>query len=127
MLFPQTIRKVLVAAGLVMFLNLSVAFGSAKSWASTIVSQPVYLAQLQLVAVNRIDAAAKSIEGKGQETIGNVADDPQSKIMGKIKQAEGNTQTKIEDVKDNLKLTGKAKVAENKADRKIQKVKKSRS
>jgi uncharacterized protein YjbJ (UPF0337 family) len=125
MVFPRTIRKVLVVAGLVMFLNLSAAFRSTESWASTIVSQPAYLAQPQLVAVNRIDAAAKGIEGKVQETIGNLADDPQNKIMGKIKQAEGNAQTKIEEAKDNLKLTGKEKAAANKADKKIQKAKKT--
>lgn len=47
----------------------------------------------------RVGATAKNIQGKVQETVGNVTGDPQNQTAGKAKQAEGNVRNAIEDVK----------------------------
>jgi uncharacterized protein YjbJ (UPF0337 family) len=52
---------------------------------------------------DRAKAAAKNVEGKAQEALGNVTGDPEDKAKGKAKQAESEVRHGIEDVKDNLK------------------------
>jgi uncharacterized protein YjbJ (UPF0337 family) len=52
---------------------------------------------------DRVKATAKNIEGKVQETVGNVTGDPQAQAEGKAKQAEASGQHTVEDVKDNVK------------------------
>lgn len=124
MLFTQLIRRFLATTSLAIFLSLSMTFGFDRSLASTVVSQPLYLSESHLVAVNGIDAATKSIDETVQEALDNVAGDPQNKMREKPNQVKGKTQTKTEDLKDNLKLTGKANVAANKAEKKMQKANK---
>jgi len=51
----------------------------------------------------RVEATAKNVEGKAQETIGEVTGDPKDKVEGRAKQAEAETQHAKEDVKDSLK------------------------
>jgi uncharacterized protein YjbJ (UPF0337 family) len=48
-------------------------------------------------------AAAKNIEGKVQETFGDVAGDPQDRVEGQAKQAEAEARNTAEDVKDEVK------------------------
>jgi len=48
-------------------------------------------------------ATAKNIEGKLQETVGNVTGDPQDQAEGKAKQAEARIRHSVEDVKDEVK------------------------
>ncbi len=64
---------------------------------------------------DRTKAAAKNVEGKGQEILGVVTDNPQDELAGKAKQAEGKVRDGIEDVKDKTDNLGdKTKhVAEN--------------
>jgi uncharacterized protein YjbJ (UPF0337 family) len=52
---------------------------------------------------DRAKATAKNIEGKIQETVGNVTNDPKDKAEGKAKQAEAHVRNKIEDAKDEVK------------------------
>jgi uncharacterized protein YjbJ (UPF0337 family) len=52
---------------------------------------------------DRAKAAAKNVEGKAQEALGNVTGDPEDKAKGKAKQAESEVRHGIEDVKDNVK------------------------
>jgi uncharacterized protein YjbJ (UPF0337 family) len=52
---------------------------------------------------DRAKAAAKDVEGKIQETVGNVTDNPKDKVEGKAKQAEAKVRNKVEDAKDEVK------------------------
>ncbi|MEH1839696.1 MAG: CsbD family protein [Nostoc sp.] len=52
---------------------------------------------------DRAKAAAKNVEGKAQEALGNITGDPEDKAEGKAKQAESEVRHGIEDVKDNVK------------------------
>ncbi|MBW4601932.1 MAG: CsbD family protein [Calothrix sp. FI2-JRJ7] len=48
-------------------------------------------------------AAAKNIEGKAQEALGNVTGDPADKTEGQAKQVEAEGRNAKEDVKDGVK------------------------
>ncbi|BBD55423.1 CsbD family protein [Planktothrix agardhii] len=52
---------------------------------------------------NRVKATAKNIEGKIQETVGDITGDPQTQAEGKAKQAEAKVRHTVEDVKDATK------------------------
>ena len=52
---------------------------------------------------DKAKAAAKNIEGKAQEALGNVTGDPEDQAKGKAKQAEAEVRQGVEDVKDNVK------------------------
>ncbi|WP_324282597.1 hypothetical protein VKI22_03000 [Cyanobacterium aponinum UTEX 3221] len=46
-------------------------------------------------------AVTKNIEGKTQETIGNITGDLNGQVMGKAKQTESQVRNMIEDIKGN--------------------------
>jgi uncharacterized protein YjbJ (UPF0337 family) len=52
---------------------------------------------------DKAKATAKNIEGKLQETYGNVTGDPKDQAEGKAKQAEARVRHTVEDVKDEAK------------------------
>lgn len=52
---------------------------------------------------DRAKATIKDMEGKVQEVIGNVTDNPKAKLEGKGKQAEAKVINITEDVKDEIK------------------------
>ncbi len=52
---------------------------------------------------DKVKAAAKNIEGKLQETVGEVTGNPQDKAEGKAKQAEAEVRNGVENVKDKAK------------------------
>lgn len=54
-------------------------------------------------AEDRLKAVAKNIEGKVQETVGEVTGNPNDKMEGKAKQAEAQFRHAREDLKDELK------------------------
>lgn len=45
-------------------------------------------------------ATAKNIEGKAQETIGNITGDKSDQLAGKAKQAEASGEHAVEDLRD---------------------------
>jgi uncharacterized protein YjbJ (UPF0337 family) len=49
---------------------------------------------------DRAKAAAKTVEGKGQEVVGAVTGNSQDELAGKAKQAEGKARDGVEDLKD---------------------------
>jgi uncharacterized protein YjbJ (UPF0337 family) len=49
---------------------------------------------------DKVKATAKNIEGKIQETVGDVTGDPKAQAEGKAKQAEAKVRHTVEDVKD---------------------------
>jgi uncharacterized protein YjbJ (UPF0337 family) len=52
---------------------------------------------------NRAKAVAKNLEGKVQEALGNMTDDPKDKTEGKAKQAESKVRHAVEYMKDKVK------------------------
>jgi uncharacterized protein YjbJ (UPF0337 family) len=54
---------------------------------------------------DKAKATAKNIEGKVQETVGNITGDPQTQVEGKQKQVEAQASHVGEDVKDAVKKT----------------------
>jgi uncharacterized protein YjbJ (UPF0337 family) len=52
---------------------------------------------------DKAKAAAKNVEGKVQETAGDLTDNHEAKAKGKAKQAEAKVSQKVEDVKDGAK------------------------
>jgi uncharacterized protein YjbJ (UPF0337 family) len=52
---------------------------------------------------NKAKATAKNIEGKVQESVGDVTGDPKTQAEGKGKQAEAKVRHAVEDVKDQIK------------------------
>lgn len=51
----------------------------------------------------RAKATAKNVEGKAQETLGEVTGDPKDKAAGRAKQVEGQARHAKEDVKEDVK------------------------
>jgi uncharacterized protein YjbJ (UPF0337 family) len=52
---------------------------------------------------NRAKATAKNVEGKVQETVGDLTGDTKNQAEGKAKQAEAKVRHAAEDVKDEVK------------------------
>jgi uncharacterized protein YjbJ (UPF0337 family) len=52
---------------------------------------------------DRAKAAAKNVEGKVQEAVGNVTGDPKDQAEGKAKQAESQVRHTVENAKDAVK------------------------
>jgi uncharacterized protein YjbJ (UPF0337 family) len=50
--------------------------------------------------VDDIKATAKNIEGKAQETAGNITGDKADQLAGKAKQAQASGEHAVEDMKD---------------------------
>ena len=52
---------------------------------------------------NRAKATAKNIEGKAQETVGDLTGDPRAQAEGQAKQTEAKVRHTVENVKDAVK------------------------
>jgi len=52
---------------------------------------------------NRAKAAAKNVEGKVQEAVGDLTGNSKEQVQGKAKQAEAKVRNAAEDVKDEVK------------------------
>lgn len=52
---------------------------------------------------DRAKATAKNIEGKLQETVGEITGDPKDKVEGQDKQAEAKVRHTVENMKDEVK------------------------
>jgi uncharacterized protein YjbJ (UPF0337 family) len=88
MILFQKFRRFFLVISLVLLLGTFTAFASENS-----------LAQTQIASMNRVEATTKNIEGKVQETMGNVTGNKKDQFMGKAKQAESKVRNAIEDVK----------------------------
>lgn len=51
---------------------------------------------------DKAKATAKDVEGKIQETAGNLTGNSKDQMMGKMKQTEGSGRNMVEDVKDSI-------------------------
>lgn len=52
---------------------------------------------------DRMKATAKNVEGKVQEAAAEITGDPKDKVEGEQKQAEAETQHRVENAKDEIK------------------------
>jgi uncharacterized protein YjbJ (UPF0337 family) len=52
---------------------------------------------------DRAKAAAKKVEGKVEETVGDLTGNHEAQAKGKAKQAEGDLRNSVEDAKDQVK------------------------
>lgn len=52
---------------------------------------------------NKAKATAKNVEGKVQDAVGDLTDNPEAQVEGKAKQAEAKARHAAEDVKDEAK------------------------
>jgi uncharacterized protein YjbJ (UPF0337 family) len=113
MISLQRLRSLLLTLSLAALLSISMTFGfdSEKSWASARSTQSIDEPQIKIVAMNRVEAMAKNLEGKAQEAKGNFTGDPVDQVMGKAKQLESQTRNAAADVKDRVKLKERAKAA----------------
>ncbi|BAQ62412.1 hypothetical protein GM3708_2818 [Geminocystis sp. NIES-3708] len=52
---------------------------------------------------DRAKATAKNIEGKIQEAVGNITDNPKAQLEGQAKQVEAKVRHTTENIKDEIK------------------------
>jgi uncharacterized protein YjbJ (UPF0337 family) len=115
------------------FLNMSLAtilitaiafsFSSEQSWATVPLNQLIGQQPIQIANMNRAKAMTKDLEGKTQETMGNITGNRGDQITGKAKQAESQARNSVEDLKDNTKLTGRSKAISKNVEGKVQETK----
>ena len=115
------------------FLNLSLttilvtaiafSFSSEQSWATVPLNSLISQQPIQIANSNRAKAMSKDLEGKTQETVGNVTGNRKDQIMGKAKQVEGKVRNSAEDLKDNMKLKGRTKAISKNIEGKAQEAK----
>ncbi|WP_256528970.1 CsbD family protein [Limnofasciculus baicalensis] len=104
MISIQQIRSLFLTMSLAVILSTTIAFGfgSADSWAATSPTQLISQTQNQILAMNQAEATIKNIEGKAQETMGNITGNRKDQIMGKAKQVESKASTAAEKMKDKV-------------------------
>jgi uncharacterized protein YjbJ (UPF0337 family) len=115
------------------FLNLSLttilvtaiafSFSSEQSWATVPLNSLIGQQPVQIANSNRAKAMTKDLEGKTQETMGNITGNRKDQMMGKAKQGEGQFRNSVEDLKDNTKLTGRSKAISKNVEGKFQEAK----
>jgi uncharacterized protein YjbJ (UPF0337 family) len=124
MISLRKITQFLLSAGLMMAIAVTanLALGSQNAQAAT--SANLTTTEIAWGFGNRAEATAKEVEGKVQESVGNLTGDRQDEIMGKAKQAQGQVRNAAEDVKtsiqDNVDLEGRAKAVQKNVEGKLQ-------
>jgi len=117
MISLKQISKFFVTATLVLFISTATTFGfmSQNSSASTLSLSSINAPSNQIAwGWGNAKAAGKDLEGKIQETKGNITGDPKDQFMGKAKQVESKARNKAEDIKDSMSLKGRTQaVAKN--------------
>lgn len=100
----------------------SLGIAASPAWAASstraAIEQPA--TQIAWGFGNKAEATAKEVEGKVQESVGNVTGDPKDQIMGKAKQAEGKVRNTAEGLKDNVGLEGRAKAIQKNVEGNLQ-------
>jgi uncharacterized protein YjbJ (UPF0337 family) len=106
----QQIRRFCITIVLTIMLAITIAFdfGTANSWAAASATSFISSSNNKLIAMWG-KATPKDIEGKAQETLGNMTGYPKDQIMGKAKQVEGKALKTAENMKDTMQLKGRAK------------------
>jgi uncharacterized protein YjbJ (UPF0337 family) len=91
------IRRVFMTVGSVVFLSTVITFSFAPriSMANSLLRPSINQPGALVATINQTKAAAKNLEGKAQEGIGNMTGDLKTQVAGKAKQFEANTQEAI--------------------------------
>jgi uncharacterized protein YjbJ (UPF0337 family) len=121
MISLQKILGFLMTAGLAMILSTGITsvLGATNSRAVTSYTPRIAPSPVQIATMNQIEAMTQNIEGKAQEAIGNITDDPQTKMLGKAKQVQSQNRNVEQaasqarnaavDMKNKTKLKAQAK------------------
>jgi uncharacterized protein YjbJ (UPF0337 family) len=118
----QRIYKFTLKILLTVILAIAIAFdfGHENTWAKSFDIEIINQSSYSIATMNRVDSMTKNLEGKAQETLGNITGDPKDQIMGKAKQLESQARNKAEDIKDKAKLNGRQKAISKNIEGKIQ-------
>jgi uncharacterized protein YjbJ (UPF0337 family) len=89
----QRIYKFTLKILLTVILAIAIAFdfGHGNSWAKTFDIEIINQSSYSIATMNRVDSMTKNLEGKAQETLGNMtggserSDNGQSQTIGKVK------------------------------------------
>ncbi|MFM1843037.1 MAG: hypothetical protein RLZZ490_1779 [Cyanobacteriota bacterium] len=121
----QQLRQFFLKVSLAVFFITAIAFGvgSGESWATVSSPQVMQPQPVQIANMNRGKAMTKEMEGKAQETMGNMTGDPKDQMMGKAKQVEGRMRNSTEDMKASLELKGRPKAVSKNIEGKVQEAK----
>lgn len=111
------IRSLFLAIGFVVMLTIIPSSDVGSTASLGVFSSP---SQTQIAFMSRSDAIAKNIEGRVQETIGNITDNNQDKIIGKAKQVESQLFTSANDLRDDMDFQTKSENLEKEIANKIQ-------
>ncbi|NMG58093.1 CsbD family protein [Geitlerinema sp. P-1104] len=109
---------VIVISTLMLVATIVFNFGTTSAWAATLPAP--FTSQAQFISMNRADAITKNLEGKAQETLGNVTGDSKDQIMGKAKQVESQMRNAAEDMRDEIQLSNRAKAVAKNVEGKMQ-------
>jgi uncharacterized protein YjbJ (UPF0337 family) len=103
MILFHRIRKALMTVGLVVLLATVITFSfvPGKSWANPLLTPSLDQPHALVATMNQAKAAAKNVEGKAQESLGNMTGNPKTQAAGKAKQFDANTQEAILESIDN--------------------------
>ena len=121
-LFHQ-IRRFCFTIILTIIVAITIAFDfeTANSWAVPSSLSSLSQPQHQIAwGWGRAKAVTKDIEGKTQETIGNITGNRKDQMMGKIKQTESQILNAVEDTKDSMRLQERTKAVTKSVEGKAQ-------
>ncbi len=123
----QYSRKFLTTLTLMSVLAFATAVGvrAEESWAATPFQIAASITHNQIAQVNislseRAKATTQNIEGKAQEMVGKITDDPEAEAEGKAKQAESQARHAAENVRDRMSWQGKPKAVAKYVEGKVQ-------
>lgn len=125
MILLKQIRKFLITITLVLFISTATVFSFTgnNASASTLFISSINPPNNQIAwGKERAKSVNKDIEGKTQETIGNITGDPKDQFMGKVKQFDSKVSNKTEDIKEKegISLKGRAKAVSQNIEGKTQ-------
>ena len=108
----QQFRNFFVTIALTMMLFVTVGFDFG---AMETTSSPKLMPDQQGIQIaEKTDTLAQDMDGKTQEEIGNITDNPEDKVMGRAKQGQSDMTNATEDAKDKAQeLQDKSKTAAN--------------
>lgn len=118
MISIQKVKKFLAILFFIITLTVGIliSFDVTSVWAKNL--SFTFVIQPQLAVTNRIQAVTRDFEGKAQEELGIVTNNPKDQMMGIAKQIEGQILDVTEDIKDQIQprdsITGVIKDLEGK-------------
>jgi uncharacterized protein YjbJ (UPF0337 family) len=105
------LKKTIVSVtySIILSIFMAIGLGANSSFATPVSDATIGLSQTHLAIMNPVQAAAKDIEGKTQEAIGDITKSPKDQLIGKAKQAQSEANRVAAKTEASLK---KSKVGE---------------